>query len=76
MMNESKSAGRAMPARSRHTVREPLLDFVLDPTDRPRSYLDATRKLARGLKLVDHRSTEAGGTADIRQAKNLNGART
>jgi hypothetical protein len=48
---ESKSTGRAMPARSRNAVREPLLNFVLDPTDRPRSYLDATRALAAELEI-------------------------
>lgn len=53
--------------------REPELHFGFHPAHRAQPDAHPTRESALGLELVDHRASEAGDFADLRQAKNLDG---
>lgn len=54
-------------------AREPELHFGFHPAHSTQPYANPARKPALGLELVDHRASETGDFADLRQAKNLDG---
>jgi len=55
----------------RNAARKPELDFRLHPTDSSQPDAHPARESVLGLELVDHRASEAGDFADLRQTKNL-----
>jgi hypothetical protein len=52
------------------TIREPEQHFRFHPAYRAQPYSYSARESALGLELVDHRASEAGDFADLRQAQN------
>ena len=54
-------------------AREPVLNFRFYPAHRAQTDAHAAWKSAFGLELVNHRASEAGDLADLREPKYLYG---
>jgi hypothetical protein len=52
-------------------IRQPALNFVVQPANGTRPNFYSPRKLVRGLQLIDHRPTQPGDLANLRQSKYL-----
>ena len=69
---ETPRSSRRGPARAQDALREPALDFFLDPTDRTSSDAYASWKPPVGFELVDHRTTKPCRLAYLGQSQYLN----
>jgi hypothetical protein len=54
-------------------VSEPTLNFRFHPTDGAQAEAYPSRESVFGLELVNHRASEAGDLADLREPKYLYG---
>ena len=54
-------------------VSEPTLNFRFHPTDGAQAEAYPSRESVFGLELVNHRASEAGDFADLRETENLYG---
>jgi len=59
-----------LEARRANALLNPCMDFMLQPSNRPRTNPDPPRKTLFGFELINHRTAQACLTAYLRQAKN------